>query len=113
MASVHTTFLNDQGEVDMVTKSERLAELLIDRALGWEETVEAADPKVPGDTITTVLKHKPEKWAIVMVYERLEGKTPMAIADATDTPKVVDRVSDLAIKSVNALTEEETDDGDS
>lgn len=117
MASVHTTRLNDEGGVDMISKSERLAELIADRALGWEETVDVPDKKVSGRTVSTVVRHKPEKWAIVMVYERLEGKTPMAVADVQDTPKVADRVSDLAKKSVNALTEEETeeepDDGSS
>ena len=112
MAEIHTTDLKD-GEMVMKTNCERLAEILADRALGWDEEVEIADKKVPGGVKRKQVKHPPEKWAIVMVYERMEGKTPTAVADETSGIKVADKVSELAVDAINRLTEEETTDGDS
>ena len=111
MASYHTGDLNEAGEMQMITKGERLAEILADRALGWVETETIEDKKVPGGVREKVTKHKPEKWAIVMVYERMEGKTPTAIEDKNPGITVADKVSELAVTRINALTAEETDDG--
>ncbi len=111
MASVHTSDINDDGEVVMTTKAERLAELLADRALGWEEQVTVPNKKVPGGIEEKTVVHKPEKWAMVMVYERLEGKTPVAMPDETKGLTVSDKVSELAVTRINDLTEQETQDG--
>ncbi len=110
MASVHTTDLLD-GEMVLTTKSERLAEILCERALGWEDVEEVPDSSAKKGYRSRKVKHKPEKWAIVMVYERLEGKAPTALEDKTPGITVTDRVSELAVERINDLTEEETQDG--
>ena len=111
MASYHDSGLNADGEMVMMTKAEALASILADRALGWDEEVEVRDKKKPGNVEMVVKKHPPEKWAIVMVYERMEGKTPTALADETKGLTVSDKVSELAVESINRLTDEETEDG--
>ena len=113
MASYHEggTSLNEDGEIVMQTKAEALAEILADRALGWEEEVQVKDKKT--DAVTNVIKHHPpEKWAIIMVYERMEGKTPTALADETKGLTAADRVSELAVTAINELTEAETEEDD-
>lgn len=111
MASIHTSDLNEDGEMVFTTKVERLAEIVADRALGWSEEVEVKKKNGQGEMMTK--HHPPEKWAIIMVYERMEGKTPTAVADDNKGLTVTDKVSELAVKAINNLTEEETKDGDS
>ena len=60
--------INDEGGV--ITKGEALARMLWAKALGYEET----DPK------TGVIEaHKPAAWAIQLLWDRMEGRTPQAI----------------------------------
>lgn len=108
MASVHDTRLNEDGEAEYVTKGERLAELICDRALGWEDT-ELVDTDVPGQKQEVTKKHRPERWAMELVWDRLEGKTPQALSDDTDRLTAADKVSELAKTKINKLTEETTD----
>lgn len=111
MAEVHDSHLGDEGELTMVTKGERLAEILVERALGWDEvTIEETD--IPGAIREKTVKHKPERWAIEMCYDRLEGKTPQALTDETVGLSATDKISELAKRKINTLTEEETKNGD-
>lgn len=86
--------VHDNG--DIITKAEAMASLLWKYALGWEEP----DPDDPGKTIM----HRPQQWAISMIYERLEGKAPAAVEDTSGTMSVADRVSEAARNSLNAIT---------
>ena len=110
MASYHDSRLNDDGDMVMFTKAEALAEILADRALGWDEELEIEDKKVPGKVTKVMKKHPPEKWAIVMVYERMEGKTPTALADETKGLTAAERVGELAVTAINDLTDRETEE---
>jgi hypothetical protein len=110
MAEVYDSKLEDE-KWTMTSKGERLAEILVDRAIGWKEEV-TVKTDVPGQVETTIVQHKPERWAIEMCYDRLEGKTPQALADETTALTAADKVEELSKSRINALTEEETKDGD-
>lgn len=85
--------ISDDGSP--ITKAEAMALLLWNYALGWEE-------KDPDDPAKTIL-HKPQQWAIAMIYDRLEGKAPAAVEDTSGTMTAADKVSELAKNSVNAM----------
>ena len=53
--------------------------------------------------------HKAERWAIEMVWERIEGRTPQALVDDKKGLTVADKVNELAVDRVNKLTKEQTD----
>mgnify|MGYP006272615441 CR=1 FL=1 len=81
-----------------ITKGEALAKLLWKKALGYTE--ETTDDE--GNT--KQVYHKPEAWAIQLVYERMEGKTPQAIQDDEGNKrKAKDEVRDLAKARLNDL----------
>ena len=85
-------------EDGMITKGEALARLLWRKALGYTE-------KTKDDEGNEVEEwHKPEAWAIQLVYERMEGKTPQAIGeDESRKRKVKDEVQDLARARLNDI----------
>lgn len=83
---------DDDGNI--IDKGAKLAELLWKKALGYTEL----DPKTGKDEF-----HRPESWAILLIYERLEGKTPVAMPDENASHKVGERVSELAKGRLNAL----------
>lgn len=91
-AMAHTT--DDGG--DPVTKGQVLAELVFKMALGYEE-VDADNPQKK-------VFVRPSQWAIQLIYERLEGKTPTAIADEKTGIRVADRVSELGKSRINAIS---------
>ena len=107
LAEVHDTVLNDDKEAVLITKGEALAELLMTRALGWTEEV-IEESGIPGKTITRKVLHNPERWAIELIYDRTEGKSPQALPDDKGGLTAADRVSEIAKKKVNQLTEEAT-----
>lgn len=110
-ATVHDTRMNDDGEVEYLSKGEALAEELFKSALGWFEEV-IVEGDVPGQVITKKVWHKPEAWAKQFIWDRLEGKSPTALPDDKGGMTVKDKVSDLAVARVNKLTKEQID-GDS
>ena len=86
--------IRDDGE--MITRAEALAMLIWNYALGWEEP----DPDDPNKTIL----HRPQQWAIQLLYDRMEGKAPNAVENDAGTMTAADRVGELAVNSVNAMT---------
>lgn len=109
LAEHHDTYLDADGRAVMVTKGEALAELVMSRALGWtEETIEETD--VPGQTIKKSVEHKPERWAIELIYDRTEGKTPQALPDDKSGLTAAERVGEVAKKKINQLTKEATEE---
>lgn len=107
LAEVHDTILNDDKEAVLITKGEALAELLMKRALGWTEEV-IEESGIPGKTIARKVERSPERWAIELIYDRTEGKSPQALPDDKGGLTAADRVSEIARKKVNQLTEEAT-----
>lgn len=90
--AVEAETMTDEGEI--ITKSEALAQLLWKKALGWKEIVKGIDGE------ETIL-HKPEAWAIQMIYERMEGKAPIALIDEKQQLTASERISDLARTKLN------------
>jgi hypothetical protein len=83
---------------DVLTKGEALAKLLWNKALGYSERVKDDEGR------ETEVVHKPEAWAIQLVYDRMEGRTPQALNEDADRIRAADRVSDLAKTRLNQLT---------
>jgi hypothetical protein len=84
----------------VLTKGEALARLLWRTALGWTEK------KVDDEGTEQVVTHAPAAWAIQLVYDRMEGKTPVAVEENEQRLTAAERVSDLAKGRLNALTEQ-------
>jgi len=81
-----------------ITKGEALARLLFRRALGWEEV------KISDEGERSTIKHPSEFAAMSLIYDRLEGKTPMALPEADQRVKTLQKVRDLAKLRVNGVT---------
>jgi len=85
------------------SKGQALAELLWKKALGYTEKTTDEE----GNVKETY--HKPEAWAIQLVYERMEGKTPQAAQDDEQQKRrIKDQVRDLAKARVNDLAKAAT-----
>ena len=82
---------------DIVTKAEALAALIWKYALGFEEE----DP----DNKDLKIRRRPEQWAIYLVYERLEGRTPMAEADDAHKGTAAQKVTDLGVAAINTFSD--------
>ena len=82
---------DDDGSI--ITKGEALARLLWNKALGYIKSDPKTDEKV---------YNKPESWAIQLIFERLEGKTPSDPMDDIHRPSMAERVSEIAVKQFNA-----------
>lgn len=101
----HVRELGEQADVlveelgEVVTRNQALAILLWKVALGFDEQI--PDPDNPGKTI--LVKHKPEKWAIEMLYDRQEGKTPQALDDGGGKMTALERVDEILVHRVNAI----------
>ena len=88
--------IDDTG--DPITKAQKLAQMVWDYALGFKD---ADDPKK---------KNPPAVWAIELLYNRIEGKIPLAVVEDQGR-SLTDKVSDLGKAKANSLataaTEEE------
>lgn len=90
---IHT--IDDDG--NPITREEALARLLWNMALGYEEKTRDDE-----GNLKTVY-HTPVAWAIQLVYDRREGKVPVAIGEDETRIKAADRVRELAKDRLNAL----------
>ena len=110
-ARLHETRLVD-GQVELVTAGEKLAELIFKDALGYTELVEEPGD-VPGTMVEKHIVHKPQAWAKQFIWDRLEGKTPMALPDDKGGLTAADRVEELQRDTINSVTEDVIEEGDS
>jgi ethanolamine utilization protein EutP (predicted NTPase) len=86
---------NDDGEI--ITRAERLAELVWQYALGFTDT----DVKTGKEVV-----HRPATWAIHLLFDRMEGRVVTKIVTkGKDKVSVADRVSELSKTSINRLAE--------
>jgi hypothetical protein len=100
----------------MVTRNESLIRLLWDTALGYTEEVEIESGKDKGER--KMIKHKPQKWAMELIYNRKEGGLAATSdsneggisAAATVRELTKARINRLARKAAGAV--EETDDSE-
>ena len=89
--------MTDDG--DPVTKAQKLADLV------WKYALGAVDEK------DSTKKAPPAVWAITLLYERIEGKVPIAVPDESGR-SLTDKVSDLGKAKANALAEAAAEDSD-
>jgi hypothetical protein len=85
------------GDVEMVirSKAEALARFVWKQALGYEELDDSGEK----------VKHAPDKWAMSLLFDRLEGKV-VAIPVAGRTERsIADRVSEQGRKALNNLAD--------
>lgn len=85
------------GDVELMirSKAEALARFVYKQALGYTET----DDK--GNTI----KHDPDKWAIGLLFDRLEGKVVAVPLAEKQGRTIAERVSEQGRKALNKLAE--------
>ena len=81
-----------EGEVQVITRVEALAELVWKRALGWIEDLGEGKKKY----------YKPEPWAIQLIYERIEGRVPQVIPSEKPGATIADKVGDLGKQRINS-----------
>ena len=79
------------------TKGQVLGEEIYKLATGWTET------KIDSENKPREICHKPEPWAIAMIFDRMEGKAPMAINETDSKVSAKDKVSQLAKDRLNSL----------
>ena len=86
----------------MVTKAEAIARYIWKVALGWEEEVE-----IYKDGVKVGIRpehHRPDKWAINMIWDRMEGRVGAADLKAgSDKASLADRVTALGKKHMNQI----------
>lgn len=95
-AEVHDVLMD--GTVQ--TRGEALASLLWQKALGYTEK------KVDDEGKEVEIVHEPAAWALQMVYERMEGRTPQALSEDETRMKVADKVRELAKNRLNAMAKQ-------
>lgn len=89
---------HDWTEEDgVITRGEALARLLFRKALGYVERT------VDDEGEERVVHHRPESWAIQLIYDRLEGKTPQAVPEDAGRVSAAEQVRELAKQRINAL----------
>lgn len=91
---------HDWSEDGAITKGEALARLL------WQKALGSVEKQLDDEGKEKEIVHKPESWAIQLVYERMEGRTPQALDEDPHKVTAADRVRDLAKKRANSLAEE-------
>lgn len=80
-----------------VTREQVLAQMIWRQALGWEEitTDENGNRKK--------IMHPPVAWCQQFLFERTEGKAPLAVADETVRISAAEKVRDLSKQRLNKL----------
>ena len=85
----------------MVTKSEALCRNLWKMALGFIEVKELKDGS-PSEVI-----HKPDKWAVKEIMDRVDGRTVAAVSVEDNTATISDQIRQTAKDLANAMAEKE------
>lgn len=93
-------------EAVMVTKAEAIARHIWNMALGFVEEVD-----IYKDGVKTGVKletHKPDKWAINLIWDRLEGRVGAANvkSGSSDGINLADKVSDLGKKRLDQIAKQ-------
>jgi hypothetical protein len=93
--AVQAVSIDDEG--NPITREAALAKQVWQRALGWVEIIR--------DDVGNrqEVQHKPESWAVQYLFERLEGKAPIAANDDATGIRALDKVRDLNRDRINSL----------
>jgi hypothetical protein len=86
---------------DPITKAQALAMLVWKHALGFLDR----------DDKGQETQRKPEVWAIELLYNRVEGKIPVAVVEESGR-SLTEKVSDLGKARINSLAETAVDPDD-
>jgi len=89
--------MDESGE--LLTKGQVLAALVFKKALGYEEKLKGDDGE------EKLIYHKPEAWAIQLIWERMEGKAPQAVPDGKKTLTAASKVGNLVKARINSFSE--------
>ncbi len=90
-------------EAVMLTKAEAIARYIWKTALGWEESVDVFDKQGKKTGIRPEV-HRPDKWAINMIWDRLEGRAGAAdLKGDSDGTSLVDKVSEQGKKRLSQI----------
>ena len=82
------------GENDhMATKAEALAHIMWDTALG-----KSIKEKVDGEEIT--ITRRPDKGMMALIYDRLEGKSPISVGEGDDVVTAAEKVTEQGINRI-------------
>lgn len=83
---------DDRG--NPLTKGQAIAQLLFKKALGYTEIIE-------GESVY----HRPESWAIQLIFERTEGRAPLSVAEPPQQMSAGEKVGELARTRLNSHTD--------
>ena len=90
-------------EAVMLTKAEAIARYIWKTALGWEESVDVLDKDGKKIGIRPEV-HKPDKWAINMIWDRMEGRAGAAdLKGDSSKASLADRVSAQGKKRLDQI----------
>lgn len=90
------------GEPVIVTKAEKLARTMVKMALGYKEEVER---KLDGKKVIDEVVHGPNAGMIALVYDRVEGRIPLASAEEPDKRTLADRVTEQGKARLNGIAQ--------
>jgi hypothetical protein len=80
-----------------LTREQALANLIWHKALGYTEVKKDDEGNEHEDY------HPPEKWAIQLIWERMEGRVTEAKQEDTGRMSAAERVRELAKNRINAI----------
>lgn len=93
-------------EAVMLTKAEAIARYIFKLALGYEEEIDILDKAGKKIGIKPV-RHQPDKWAINVIWDRIEGRVGAADLKAgSDKASLADKISGLGAKRVNQIAKQ-------
>ncbi|MCK5615797.1 hypothetical protein KAR91_78765 [Candidatus Pacearchaeota archaeon] len=91
------------GEPVPVTKAEAIARYIWKVALGYSEDVDVVD-KAGKKTGIRPEFHRPDKWAINLIWDRLEGRAGAAdLKGGSDKASLADKVSEQGKKRLGQI----------
>lgn len=85
-----------KGELGIRTKAEALARYVWKCALGWKELKDNGEEVI----------HEPDKGAINLLFDRLEGKIVAIPMAGKKGPTIADKVNAAATRALNKIADE-------
>lgn len=99
IAEEPTELIKDGGEDRIATKAEALARQMWKDALGYREIVPVIDKD--GKTIgSNEVIHAPNRAMMELVFNRIEGRAPIAVQEGDEKITVTERVSEEGKKRI-------------
>jgi hypothetical protein len=96
-AQMHDVLVDEDLQTRARTKGQALCELVYEKALGRVEK------KIDEEGVEQIIVHKPEQWALQLIFDRMEGRAPQAVPDNEGKRTAKDQVSAIAKGTINQL----------